>query len=148
MVAPPTAQPLMVEEPLPEPLSASLRPFPSMELPWVESSTPEARAEMVRVLRERFPDRSRWPEICIEIIRSSKFAKRMWFIGDGGAMDYEMVFRAIQEAEPEDPVQAARWMRFKTRNPSRLNIRPPPVVEIASIPPEFLPSGTMLPRVP
>lgn len=148
MVAPPAAQPSMVEEPLPEPLSASLRPFPLTELPWVESSTSEAKAEMVRVVRERFPDRSRWPEICVKIIRSSEFAERMRSIGDNGSMDYEMVFWAIQEAESADPIQAPRWVRLRTNNPSRLNIRPPPVVEIASIPPEFLPPGTVLPRVP
>ncbi|KAE8772517.1 hypothetical protein D1007_55476 [Hordeum vulgare] len=148
MVAPSTAPPPMVEDPLPEPLTASLRPFPSTELPWVESSTPEARAEMVRVVRERFLDRSRWPEICVEIIQSSGFAKSMRFVGDEGAMDYEMVFWAIQEAEYVDPVQAQRWMQFRTRNPSRLNICPPPVVEMARILLEFLPPGTVLPRVP
>ncbi|KAE8766501.1 hypothetical protein D1007_62271 [Hordeum vulgare] len=89
MVAPPPALPPTAEEPLPEPLTAPQRPFPSMELPWVESSTPEARTEMVRVVRERFPDRSRLPEICVEIIRCSEFAKRMRFVGDDGAMDYE-----------------------------------------------------------
>ncbi|KAE8782946.1 hypothetical protein D1007_43638 [Hordeum vulgare] len=103
---------------------------------------------MVQVVQERFPDRSRWPEICVEIIRCSEFAERMRFVGDDEAIDYAMVFWAIQEAESADPVQAERWMRFRTRNPSRLNIRPPPVVEIAGIPPEFLPSGTVLPRVP
>ncbi|KAE8781893.1 hypothetical protein D1007_44836 [Hordeum vulgare] len=138
----------MVEEPLPEPVTATLRPFPSMELLWVESSTPEARAEMVRVVRERFPDRSRWPEICVEVIRCSEFAERMRFIGDYGAMDYEMVFWAIQEAESADPVQAERWMRVRTRNPSRLNICPPPVVKISSIPPKFLSPGTVLPGPP
>ncbi|KAE8787028.1 hypothetical protein D1007_39089 [Hordeum vulgare] len=102
----------------------------------------------VCVVRERFLDRSRWPEVCVEIIRCSEFAERMRFVGDDGAMDYKMVFWVIQEAESADPVQAERWMRFRTRNPSRLNIHPPPVVEIARIPPEFLPPGTMLPRVP
>ncbi|KAE8798223.1 hypothetical protein D1007_26517 [Hordeum vulgare] len=104
MVALPLALHPVAEDPLPAPLTAPLRPFTAMELPWVESSTPEARAEMVRVVRERFPDRSRWPDICVEIIRCSEFAERMRFVGDDMAMDYGMVFWAIQEAESADPV--------------------------------------------
>ncbi|KAE8778329.1 hypothetical protein D1007_48762 [Hordeum vulgare] len=147
-VAPPPALLPVVEDPLSEPMLAPLRPFPAMRQPWVESATPEARAEMLRVVRERFPDRSSWPGIYIEIIQYADFDERMRFIGDDTAMDYAMLFWAIHEAESADPAQAARWTRFRTRNPSRLNIRPPSMVEIARIPPKYLPPGTMLPRVP
>lgn len=123
-------------------------PVPVAQLPEIDASSPVAQAEILRVVRERFPIRSEWPAILMEIVRFATFEERARFAGDDGGMDYDFIFWAIQEAESPDPRQAARWARFKTRNPSRLNIRPPPVVQIANIPPEYLPPGTALPRIP
>lgn len=130
-------------------VAASFRPpVPVTQLPEIDAASPEARAEIQRVVGERFPIRSKWPDILLEIIRFATFEERARFVGDDGGMDYDVLFWAIQEAESPDPVQAARWVRFKARNPSRLNIRPPSVVGIANIPPEYLPPGTILPRIP
>ena len=104
--------------------------------------------EMLRVVRERFPNRSRWPDIFLEILQSMIFEERARFVGGDGGMDYEFIFWAIQEAELTEPRQAEWGGRFRMRNPSRLNIRLPPVLQIANIPPEYLPPGTVLPRVP
>ncbi|KAM3390659.1 hypothetical protein ACQJBY_012332 [Aegilops geniculata] len=123
-------------------------PVPVSQLPVTERRTPEAHAEMIRVVRERFPNRDAWPATLIEVIQHATFEERARFAGDDGGMDYELIYWAIQEAESSDPRQAAKWARFRTRNPSRLNIRPPPVVQIANIPPEYLPPGIVLPRVP
>uniref|UniRef100_A0A453D946 Uncharacterized protein n=1 Tax=Aegilops tauschii subsp. strangulata TaxID=200361 RepID=A0A453D946_AEGTS len=84
-------------------------------LPEIDASSPEAQAEMPRVVRERFPNRSRWPDILLEILRFATFEERARFAGDDGGMDYEFIFWAIQEAESTEPRQAARWVRFKTR---------------------------------
>lgn len=127
---------------------ASQPPVPVTQLPEIDPASPEARAEMLRVVRERFPIRSTWPGVSLEIIQAATFEERARFVGDDVGMDYDLIFWAIQGAESEDPVRAAKWARFKVRNPSRLNIRPPSVVQIASIPPKFLPLGTVLPRVP
>ncbi|KAE8808239.1 hypothetical protein D1007_15379 [Hordeum vulgare] len=72
--------------------------------PQIDSRSPEAREEILRVVRERFPIREAWPEICIEVIRSSSFAERYRFAGDDGGMDYDIILWAIQEAELSDPV--------------------------------------------
>ncbi|XP_037456597.1 uncharacterized protein LOC119327607 [Triticum dicoccoides] len=101
-------------------------------LPEIDASSPEASAEMQRVVRERFPNRSSWPDILLDILRFAMFEERARFAGDDGGMDFEFIFWAIQEAKSPDPRQAARWARFKTRNPSRLNIRPPPVLQITT----------------
>ncbi|KAE8771940.1 hypothetical protein D1007_56117 [Hordeum vulgare] len=116
--------------------------------PQVDSRSPEAREEILRVVRERFPIRDAWPEICVEVIRNSTIAERCRFTGDDGGMDYDLIFWAIQEAESSDPLQAARWSRFKSTSPSRLNIRPPSIVELASIPLEHLPPSVSPPRLP
>lgn len=86
--------------------------------------------------------------ICVEVIRSSTFAERCRFAGDEGGMDYDIIFWAIQEAESSDPIQAGRWRRFKSTSPSRLNIRPPSIMELANIPLEYLPQGVSPPRLP
>lgn len=117
-------------------------PTPVSLLPQIDVESQEARAEIQRVVRERFPDPSEWPDRALEVMRRATFEERARFIGDDGGMDYQMLFWAIQEAESQ------KWRRFKVRNPSRLNIRPPSVVGIASIPLEFLPPGVVLPRVP
>lgn len=101
---------------------------------------------MMRVVSERFPNREKWPDLHIEVITYATFEERAWFIGDEGCMDYEFLFWAIQEAESSDPVQAARWARYRTANPSRLNIRPPRSEALANIPLEFLPAGVRPPR--
>ncbi|KAE8807848.1 hypothetical protein D1007_15789 [Hordeum vulgare] len=41
--------------------------------PQIDSRSREAREEILRVVRERFPLREKWPEICVEVIRSSTF---------------------------------------------------------------------------
>ncbi|XP_037489830.1 uncharacterized protein LOC119368772 isoform X2 [Triticum dicoccoides] len=123
-------------------------PPPVATLPEIDASSPEALAEMRRVVREIFPNRSKWPDIFMEILRHAAFEERARFAGDDGGMDFEFIFWAIQEAESSDPRQAARWARFKTSSLSRLNIRPPPVLQISRIPPEALPPGAVLPRVP
>ncbi|KAE8781342.1 hypothetical protein D1007_45378 [Hordeum vulgare] len=91
-------------------------------LPSIDSNSPEARKEMRRVVLERFPDHSEWPEIHIRIIRFVTFAESYRFMGDDGCMDVEFLFWVIQEPESADLVQAARWVSYRTTNPSRLNI--------------------------
>ncbi|KAE8809463.1 hypothetical protein D1007_13881 [Hordeum vulgare] len=120
---------------------ASVAPMSVSQRLVVELHSPEARAEMLRVVRGLFPDRSEWPELMVEIIRKATLKERNRFCGDDGGMDYEMIFWAIQEAEVADPVHAARWRRFKAASPSRLNIRPPPMLEMSRLPPDALPSG-------
>uniref|UniRef100_A0A453QDL4 Uncharacterized protein n=1 Tax=Aegilops tauschii subsp. strangulata TaxID=200361 RepID=A0A453QDL4_AEGTS len=101
---------------------------------------------MRQLVMEWFPNRDERGDIHLNIIRYANFTVRARFIGDGSCMDVELIFWAIQEAESPDPIQAARLGYFRTANPSRLNIRPPSVEGIASIPPEFLPPGVRLPR--
>ncbi|XP_044329215.1 uncharacterized protein [Triticum aestivum] len=111
----------------------------------IDPDSPAARREMRRVVRERFPDRSEWADIHLQIIGHATFAERARFVGDEGADEVELLFWAIQEAESAIPEQAARWASFRTANPSRLNIRPPRVDALASIPPEELPPGVLPP---
>ena len=127
---------------------APLPPVPGSQVPVTERGSPEAHAEMIRVVRERFPNCDVWPATLIEVIQHAMSEERVRFAGDDGGMDYELIFWAIQEVESTDPRQAAKWARFRTRNPSRLNIQPPAVVQISNIPPKYLPPGTVLPRVP
>ncbi|XP_044378063.1 uncharacterized protein [Triticum aestivum] len=89
-------------------------PPPVATLPKIDASLPEALVEMRRVVRERFPNRSKWPDIFMENLRHATFEERAHFAGDDGGMDYEFIFWVIQEAESSDPRQAARWARFKT----------------------------------
>ncbi|KAE8771353.1 hypothetical protein D1007_56758 [Hordeum vulgare] len=103
---------------------------------------------MLRVVRGLFPDRYEWPGLMVEIIRMATLEERDRFCGDDGGMDYELIFWAIQEAEVADPIQAARWRRFKAMSPSRLNIHPPPVLEMSRLPPDALLPGTSPPRFP
>ena len=98
------------------------------------------------MVKERFPNRSKWPEIFMEILRRATFEEHARFVGDDRRMDYEFIFWAIQEAESSDPRQATRWENFRTANPSRLNIRPPSWEGIANIPSEYLPSGIVWPQ--
>ncbi|KAE8766895.1 hypothetical protein D1007_61812 [Hordeum vulgare] len=114
----------------------------------IDSRSPEAREEILRVLRERFPLREKWPEICVEVIRSNTFSERCRFAGDEGGMDYDIIFWAIQEAESSDPIQAERWRCFKSTSPARLNIWPPSIMELANIPLEYLSHGVSPPRLP
>ncbi|KAE8801541.1 hypothetical protein D1007_22865 [Hordeum vulgare] len=93
--------------------------------PRIDSHSSEARVEILQVVQEscRFPS-------------------------DDGGMDYDLIFWAIHEAESSDPLQAARWRRFKSTSPSRLNIRPLSFAELANIPLEHLPPGVSPPRLP
>lgn len=59
----------MVAGPAPFPVV----PAPVMPLPTIDASSPVARQEMERVVREKFPDRSTWGQVCIDIIRYSTF---------------------------------------------------------------------------
>ena len=61
-------------------------------LPEIDASSPEALAEMQRVVRERFPNRSKWPDIFMEIMRQATYEERARFAGDDGGMDYEFIF--------------------------------------------------------
>ncbi|KAE8768655.1 hypothetical protein D1007_59835 [Hordeum vulgare] len=81
----------------------------------------------------------------VEVIRMATVEERDQFSGDDDGMDYELLFWEIQEAEAKDPAQAARWRRFKAASPSRLNIRPPQVLELSRRP---LESGNSPPRLP
>ncbi|KAE8817562.1 hypothetical protein D1007_04661 [Hordeum vulgare] len=114
-------------------------PMPVALLPPVVLHSPEAREEMLRIVRGRFPDRMRWPRIMVEIIRMASFAERARFCGDEGGMDYELIYWAMREAESTDPVLAAKWSRFKMATPFRLNINEPPILELSQIPSEALP---------
>lgn len=112
---------------------AGLAPFPAvpapvmlLPLPTIDASSPAARQEMERVVREKFPDWSTWGEVCIDIIRYSTFEERARIIGDNGCIDLDMIFWAIEEAESPDPVQAKLWSHFRTRNPSGSTSRGPP----------------------
>lgn len=58
---------------------------------------------MLRVVRERFPNWGKWPEICVEAIRNSSFVERCRFAGDDNGMDFDTIFWAIQEAESINP---------------------------------------------
>ncbi|KAE8783840.1 hypothetical protein D1007_42671 [Hordeum vulgare] len=104
--------------------------------PVVELHTPEARAEMLRVVRGLFPNRGEWPKRMVEVIRMATIEERDRFCGDDDGMDYELLFWEIQEAEAADLTQAARWRRFKTASPSWLNIRPSQVLELSRRPVE------------
>ncbi|KAE8798708.1 hypothetical protein D1007_25885 [Hordeum vulgare] len=119
-----------------------------MLLPAAELHSPEACAEMLRVVRGRFPDRASWPRIMVEVIRVASFAERARFSGDEGGMDYELVYWAMREAESSDPAVAAKWSGFKSVVPFLRNINPPSVMELSQIPPEELPPGIDLPRAP
>ncbi|KAE8779362.1 hypothetical protein D1007_47632 [Hordeum vulgare] len=123
-------------------------PVPVEIQPQIDSHSSEARVEILRAVRERFPIRSVWSEICVEVIRNNTFAKRCRFAGNDGGMDYDLTLWAIQEADSSDPLQEGRWRRFKSTSPSRLNIRPPSFVELANIPLEHLPPGVSPPRLP
>ncbi|KAE8772819.1 40S ribosomal protein S5-1 [Hordeum vulgare] len=114
------------------------------QLPVIEATSSEAREEILRVVCEHFPDRSKWPEICVQIIHEATYLESAHFIWNNGGMDHDMLFWAVEEAESLDPIQDARWERYKTDNPSRINIRPPSMLGIASILLEFLPLGTNL----
>ncbi|KAE8817134.1 hypothetical protein D1007_05342 [Hordeum vulgare] len=115
-------------------------------LPTAVLHSSEARAEMLRVVRGKFPDRARWPGIMVEIIRMATFVERARFRGDDGGMDYELIYWAMREAESTDPTLATKWRRFKTTIPFHLNVDPPPVVELSQMPPEVLPPGVNPPR--
>ncbi|KAE8780752.1 hypothetical protein D1007_46047 [Hordeum vulgare] len=117
-------------------------------LPLIDSDLPEARREMQRVVLDRFHDRSGWSDIHIEIIRYAIFAESARFMGGDGCMDVELIFWTIQEAESSDPMQALRWVFYRTTNPSRLNIWPSRVDALASFPREcYHGGGGVLPLV-
>ncbi|KAE8770797.1 hypothetical protein D1007_57393 [Hordeum vulgare] len=118
-----------------------------LQLP-INSHSLVVRAEILRVVRGRFLNQAAWPEICVEVIHNSTFAKRCRFAGNDGGMDFDLIFWAIQEAESADPMQAARWRCFKAASPSRLNIRPPSFEKLANIPLDVLPPGVSPPRLP
>ncbi|KAE8768966.1 hypothetical protein D1007_59503 [Hordeum vulgare] len=119
---------------------------PVMLLPRAVLHSPEAREEMLRIVRGRFPDRMRWPELMVEIIRTASFAERARFCGDEGGMDYELIYWAMREAESTDLASVAKWSRFKTATPFRLNVTAPPIVELSQIPPGALPPGVNPPQ--
>ncbi|KAE8798148.1 hypothetical protein D1007_26618 [Hordeum vulgare] len=128
------------------PPRALVVPTPVMLLPTAELRSSKARAEMLRVVRGKFPDRTSWPGIMVEIIRMATFAERARFCSDDGGMDYELVYWAMREAEATDPGVAMKWSRFKTAVPFLLNINPPPVLELSQIPREALPPGVNPPH--
>ncbi|KAE8783173.1 hypothetical protein D1007_43390 [Hordeum vulgare] len=121
-------------------------PTPMMLLPSAELCSAEARAEMLWVVRGKFPDRTIWPGIMVEIIRMATFAERARFCGDDGGMDYELVYWVMREAEDSDPGVARKWSRFKSSIPFLLNINPSPVLELSQIPREELPPGVNPPQ--
>ncbi|KAE8769570.1 putative cinnamyl alcohol dehydrogenase 1 [Hordeum vulgare] len=133
------------------PVQSTMVPIPEAPLepvqlqPQIYSHSPGARAEILREVHGRFPNRAAWPEICVVVIRNSTFVKRCRFADDDGGKDFDLVFLAIQEAEWADPMQAARWRRFKATSPSRLNIRPPSFEQLAKIPLDVLPPGVSPP---
>ncbi|KAE8794862.1 hypothetical protein D1007_30428 [Hordeum vulgare] len=106
-------------------------PTPVMLLPTTELRSAEAHAEMLRVVRGKFPDRTSWLGIMVEIIRMATFAERAHFCGDDGGMDYELVYWAMREAKATDPGVAMKWSRFKSTVPFLLNINPPPMLELS-----------------
>ncbi|KAE8818609.1 hypothetical protein D1007_03753 [Hordeum vulgare] len=116
-------------------------PTPMTLLPSAELRSAEARAEMLWVVRGKFPDRASWPEMMVEIIRTATFAERARFCGDDGGMDFELIYWAMREAEVSDPGVARKWSRFKSPIPFLLNINPPSILEISQIPREELPPG-------
>ncbi|KAE8790926.1 hypothetical protein D1007_34740 [Hordeum vulgare] len=65
--------------------------------PPIDSHSPAARVEILRVVWERFLNRDAWPETCVEVIRNSTFTERCRFAGDGddGGMDFDLIFWAI-----------------------------------------------------
>ena len=74
-------------------VAASPRPPPPVAtLPEIDVSSPEALMEMLGVVRERLPNRSKWPDIFMEILRHATFEERAHFAGDDGGMDYEFIF--------------------------------------------------------
>ncbi|KAE8788597.1 hypothetical protein D1007_37349 [Hordeum vulgare] len=109
--------------------------------PPIDSHSLAAREEILRVVRERFPNRAAWPEIYVEVIRNNTFAERCRFADNDGGMDFDLIIWAIQEAESIDPMQAARWRRFKSTSPSRLNILQPSIEQLGNISLEYLPPG-------
>ncbi|KAE8795831.1 hypothetical protein D1007_29274 [Hordeum vulgare] len=115
-------------------------------LPTAELHSSEARAEMLQVVRGKFPDRASWPGIMVEIIHMAKFAERSRFCGDDGGMDYELIYWVMREAETTDRVLAMKWSRFKTMVPFLLNVDPPPVLELSQMPLEALPPGVNPPH--
>ncbi|KAE8800906.1 hypothetical protein D1007_23403 [Hordeum vulgare] len=121
-------------------------PTPMMLLPSAELRSAEARTEMLRVVRGKFPERARWPEMMVEIIRMATFAERARFCDDDGGMDFELIYWAMREAEVSDPDVARKWSRFKSSIPFLLNINPPSVVELSQIPREELPRGVDPPQ--
>ncbi|KAE8810474.1 hypothetical protein D1007_12683 [Hordeum vulgare] len=114
-------------------------PTPMMLLPSAELRSAEARAEMLRVVRGKFPDRASWPGIMVEIIRMATSAERARFCGDDGGMNFELVYWAMREAEVSDPGVARKWSRFKSSILFLLNINLPSVLELSQIPHEELP---------
>ncbi|KAE8815568.1 hypothetical protein D1007_07037 [Hordeum vulgare] len=72
-----------------------VEPIPVEMRPEVDLHSPEAREEILRVVRERFPIRAAWSKICVEVIRNSTFTERCRFTGDKGGMDYDLIFWAI-----------------------------------------------------
>ncbi|KAE8785362.1 hypothetical protein D1007_40953 [Hordeum vulgare] len=121
-------------------------PTPVTLLPTAELHSSEAHAEMLRVVRGKFPDRASRPGIMVEIIRMATFAERARFCEDDGGMDYELIYWAMREAEASDPGLAMKWRRFKTAVPFLLNVDPPPVLELSQIPLEALPPGVNPPH--
>ncbi|KAE8800862.1 hypothetical protein D1007_23572 [Hordeum vulgare] len=83
----------------------------------------------------------------VDIISKATFEEHARFYGDDGGMDYELIYWSMREAEAADLVQAARWSSFKVMSPFRLNIRPPPVLELSQLPTEALPPGVNPPRI-
>ncbi|KAE8790356.1 hypothetical protein D1007_35313 [Hordeum vulgare] len=128
------------------PPRALVAPIPMGLLPSAELRSEEARAEMLRVVRGKFPDRASWPAVMVEIIRMATFAERARFCGDEGGMDYEFVYWTMREAEATDPGVARKWSRFKSTIPFLLNIRPPSVLELSQIPRGELPPGVDPPQ--
>ncbi|KAE8809194.1 hypothetical protein D1007_14239 [Hordeum vulgare] len=93
-------------------------PVPVEMQPPIDSHSPAARTEILRVVRDRFPIRDAWPEVCVDVIRNITFAERCRFANDDGGMDFDLIFWAIQEVESTDPVQANKdYMEGDTDKP-------------------------------